>query len=658
MNCDKITENIIKKLRGLKKRPKMYIDKPLIEKQQKIETDEIDISVSAQRLSESFELGKTYFLDGVWGSGKTTYLKKFKRACYFYWWNYGNKRNSSKINVQKSTRFKYFFIRFVELKLWEKKGEKSVIRYSFKRVHCILAIFLWLSVPLAVAISILATTPISLGLEVWIRGWDFFSDDTIDMAIRLGIGISLLISIIGILKVKSDDFFLSMLQNLPRFRKRVIIVDDFDRLDNTLQKEVYTLFNLLKHKRWYQVGKITFLFVGDYSQIYGFHDDGYLAKIIDRKIALPYHLQPRYVWVQHFDKVYQNLEIPLEKHKEEIKAFKTLFEHDTRTLRDLSHFNDYVNQEFFIRSKHGYVNPFEQLYIIYAYLFRPEFYQHLVLYPKTYRLGDNRVAPGHENWSLENVVSNILKQSNRNSFSEKPISYFIGEDTSNLLDTDIIEMLDNPDIEDLFKNPYENPKFQDIRKYLMDANIEDTKTVLTQKLFRLAMRYYIRDSDNILSKVIIEEKLLQLVKANQFSDYVTYTENEFNISDYDVTEKIHFMLKSSLLTSSTSENHFGEIRKRYQNEWNLDDFNEYKKPAYFLPFYFHVKADWTVEIWSEYFENLNDNDFATFCLYAELPLNRQTGRTGLDVTKNGIFCPKVSELFINKALRYDINMRG
>jgi len=50
---------------------------------EKIKVDKINISNSAQRLAESFELGKTYFLDGSWGSGKTEYLNTSKNVAIF-----------------------------------------------------------------------------------------------------------------------------------------------------------------------------------------------------------------------------------------------------------------------------------------------------------------------------------------------------------------------------------------------------------------------------------------------------------------------------------------------------------------------------------------------------------------------------------------------
>lgn len=58
--------------------------------------------------------------------------------------------------------------------------------------------------------------------------------------------------------------------------------------------------------------------------------------------------------------------------------FKKRISSDNRNLRDRFRFNDYVNQEFFSRGKLGHVQIEQQLWIIYAYLFYPEFYNMLL----------------------------------------------------------------------------------------------------------------------------------------------------------------------------------------------------------------------------------------------------------------------------------------
>ncbi|MCK8626808.1 hypothetical protein LNP15_00780 [Fructobacillus sp. M131] len=78
-----------------------------------------------------------------------------------------------------------------------------------------------------------------------------------------------------------------------KIKKKILIVDDFDRLTADQQIETYKLFSLLK-------GRVSIIFVGDYQRIVkqnikkSAHEEdtykvseNYLVKIIDKRLELP-----------------------------------------------------------------------------------------------------------------------------------------------------------------------------------------------------------------------------------------------------------------------------------------------------------------------------------------------------------------------------------
>ena len=447
-----------------------------------------------------------------------------------------------------------------------------------------------------------------------------------------------------------------MLQNLPQIRKKIVIVDDFDRLDCTIQKEVFTLFNLLKNKRWYHFRSITFIFVGDYFEIYGNQMEGYLPKIIDKRIALPFDLQPSYAWARYFEKLYKYMNVKKDDYKKELKAFEKLFKNNNRTLRDLAHFNDYVNQEFFVRKKYGYVDPIEQLYVIYVYLFEPSFYQKLL--DVTYQPTKSTTQPINDDWSPKDVAHDIFSNSShrhRNSFSNKPNSYFVGETTRNLLDEDIEKMLKSPDVESLiFKRSAGFFCYDDVYEYVRSADTEKSTEIIDTELFRLAVHYYIKESNHSFAQLIVEDKLLRIVILNPENKqkYIEIIENIFSVSEYDVTEKIYFTLRAGLTGALTERDIIVKIQEKFRAELELDKFETFRKPVYFTIFYFSDTDNWTVEIWNQYFEKLSNVDFSLVCLYLELPLFDKIKNKYVDPRTNSIKDQKVSELFEKKALKY------
>ena len=98
----------------------------------------IDTSVAAKNVAKLLEENKTYFLNGNWGSGKTEFL----------------------VEVGKNTNKKLVTIDF-----WRLSDNRSTIEIIFSKLHPCIYIFLRICLVLCVAISILMTNVVDLGLS-------------------------------------------------------------------------------------------------------------------------------------------------------------------------------------------------------------------------------------------------------------------------------------------------------------------------------------------------------------------------------------------------------------------------------------------------------------------------------------------------------------
>jgi len=235
------------------------------------------------------------------------------------------------------------------------------------------------------------------------------------------------------------------------------------------------------------------------------------------------------------------------------------------------------------------------------------------------------------------------------------LSYFIGEVSGNLLDEEIDKILISSEIEKLlFDNYSANPNFQDIYRYVLESALEKTKIFMTKEFFHIAMYYYIKKDNHTFAKLIIEDKLTQLIKSQSSVKevYKSYMEDSFMTSNYDVSEKIYFYLRANLNNGVQLGDVVSEIQRKFQNELILANFEEYQKPAYFLPFHFINKIDWDIIMWVTYIEPLNSRDFQIFCLYTNLPLENINGTNSKHVSTHGIQDEEVADMFILKAVQY------
>ena len=293
-----------------------------------IKLEDIDTSTAEENFSKLLNEKKTYFLNGSWGSGKTTFLG----------------------NIDKKYDKKLIFI-----DLWQINDSRPLLEIVFSKLHPVIYWgFLAFTIGL-VSISILSTNVVNLGLEQY-----FGMIPKISMWVGI---VALVVAVFQFFKFKTDIFYAWLFRHVP-FGKKVLIIDDFDRLTEKQQEETYKIFSLLK-------GKLPIVFVGDISKVYTVKDN-FLSKIIDRRVELPFALHPKNIWETYFGVLEEKFDTILSQ------DFKQLIVNEGRNLRDREHFNDYVNKEFFERGKSGHVQIEQQLLIIYTYLFHSNLYQNLI----------------------------------------------------------------------------------------------------------------------------------------------------------------------------------------------------------------------------------------------------------------------------------------
>ena len=281
--------------------------------------EHIDTSVASQNFVKLLEDNKTYFLNGKWGSGKTEFLEEAER---------------------------YTKKKFVVVDFWKLNDSRTTIEIAFAKLHPNYYYGIRCLMVFLVAISILMTNVVNLGISQNFPNW----------IVKFAGVLALFVAVYQFFKAKTDGFFSSLLTSkYVSLSNKILVIDDFDRLAEKQQEEAYKLFSLLK-------GRLPIVFVGDINLIHVVKEN-YLSKIIDRRVELPFDLHPVNIWDTYFKILEEKFNVALSD------DFKKCIKSENRNLRDREHFNDYVNQEFFTRGKLGYVQVEQQLIVIYVYLF-------------------------------------------------------------------------------------------------------------------------------------------------------------------------------------------------------------------------------------------------------------------------------------------------
>lgn len=561
-----------------------------------IELDKIDTSTAAQNFAKLLNENKTYFLNGPWGSGKSTFLKEV-----------------DDINQ----------IKLVTIDFWRLNDSRSTLETVFAKLHPYVYWGLRLIVILCIALSILMTNVVDLGLSVLVPTWVILSAGVV----------ALIVAIHQFLKIKSDGIYSWLLtKNYPSFTKTVLVVDDFDRMTMEQQEASYKLFSLLK-------GKLPIIFIGDIDIIHR-NESNYLSKIIDRRIELPFVLHPTKIWTDYFEQLEKRLEIKLSD------RFKRVFITDERNLRDRERFNDYVNLELIGRNKEKYVQIEQQLVVIYLFLYYPRFYESLKTGKGSIKLDSNK--------QLIKELHNILFEKN-NSYPSCYLSnregYLINEVPSNRLTEELIQIIDE-------EQQLSNEILLSQNDFLDFINGEYEKLTNQQQdlLFSNALKLSTHSEDNLLVNLIIQKKV-----KTKIPEYRIGTQEV----DIELVKKTYFFVESVLGKADVSEIFYFIFKHkifRYQDMVGLDiglspynkEFSSYRWKYIIIMMHLYELDkklqyfDWDNTIWGAIIK-LSTEEFLRFWLEFGFISNKDQNKSGYDSKNKEYIFVKDFDTYANEA---------
>ena len=550
-----------------------------------IKLGHIDTSAATQNFVKLLEDNKTYFLNGKWGSGKTDFLEEARR---------------------------YTKKKLVVVDFWKLNDSRTTIEIAFAKLHpnyywgirCLM-VFL-------VAISILMTNVVNLGISQVFPSW----------IVKFAGVVALFVAVYQFFKAKTDGFYSSLLTSkYVSLSKKVLVIDDFDRLSEGQQEEAYKLFSLLK-------GRLPIVFVGDIELIHAVKEN-YLSKIIDRRVELPFDLHPSNIWNDYFAILEHKLGTELSY------DFKNRIRSANRNLRDREHFNDYVNQEFFIRGKLGHVQVEQQLWVIYVYLFHSNLYKDLVE-EKLIKVDDNEKADLTEimklGLTIKESIQNIQQYDNKqypSCFNKNKNAYFLYESTSNRTSDEMANFFEYRG-EEFINELRHSSQSSDFYQYLASQfrYFSDEKQ---DSLIRLVIRESMKFHNSSSMEYIIHEKFNKVLPIYERSK--PYDEETiFKIIDIwsdwlkseglDISEVIYFLEKYRILN-------FHELGIAYPNlEVEVTSITSVKRGDFLLLTYLSSLDEWgNFDKWSELVweavNSLNDHQFLSFWIFQSIISNNE-----------------------------------
>lgn len=536
-----------------------------------IKLEKIDTSTAAKNFVNLLNENKTYFLNGPWGSGKSTFLKEVD-------------------DIKQ--------VKLVTIDFWRLNDSRSTLETVFSKLHPFVYWGLRLIVILCIALSILMTNVVDLGLSVLVPTW---------VVLFAGV-IALIVAIHQFLKIKSDGIYSWLLtKNYLSCRKKILVVDDFDRMTPAQQEASYKVFSLLN-------GELPIIFVGDINIIHR-NENNYLSKIIDRRIELPFVLHPTKIWSDYFEQLEKRLEIKLSD------VFTNLVIKENRNLRDRERFNDYVNLELIGRNKKEYVLVEQQMVVIYLYIFYPEIYNVLL------KMGRITDSYGKKDDDIVRLFR-ILEEERGiypYPFSSNAEAYLISEIPTNRTLEELNTIIENPP---LLLEELSGMLSSDFTTYITTSfyyNDFDYRLLLLKTSFKLSGV----GNNNWLIDFII----MNMAKINiKYPDYEL--DQIFNHLEVDSKSKFisqveEFWKKNTELTDFSEILYYSFKHKVIDKEHIrglvtvISPFNEmfssYRRKEQIILFYIYInKMDEFSSSWDEkllnVIKNLNNQEFIDFLL--------------------------------------------
>lgn len=485
----------------------------------------------------------------------------------------------------------------VYVNLWQPTDNKSVVTSVFRDVH---PIVYRMSILLMVVFVTLFLAFTGTAYKVLLTGLNTFGQWFLA-------GTSLAVAVYMFLGIKSDSLYLFLFKSRylnNRLKHKVLIIDDFDRVSSEQQEDAYKVFHILK-------GKVPIIFVGDYTKLEN-RTEKYLKKIIDKRVELPYVLQPQNIWDDYLNQLSKQLG------NSDLRTIRALAVSEQLNLRDRNHFDQYVQHEFVYRNKCNHVVIPEELLIIYLYVFHNDIYR-IILHHKP----NHDDFKGHEEIEVETLdLWNKDGDNYPKRFVDNPTAYFLYESAKNKTIEELESIIDSP---------------TQLKKYLQSSDLTDFSSFITAKfsslttekqliLFETSLKVVGDHNENSLLRFIISEftgTKPEYVSALQISYPTNMTQEEFrrirvehridfwdNIltdAEYDTSMKFYFYYTFTELSIS-------DLGNKYQ-ETNLD-LNS-KIPVSILFVYLSANNlwyefdEWTSDIWN-FIHTLPAEDFLEF----------------------------------------------
>ena len=558
-----------------------------------IKLEHIDTSVAAKNFAKLLYDNKTYFLNGSWGSGKSEFLKEVKRG------------SQNKL---------------ITIDFWRLSDTRSTIEIAFSKLHPLLYWTIRLGIILLVAVSILMTNVVDIGLSNYFGG-------SKPLILKLGGVVALIVAVWQVFKKKSNEFYCFSLSKLPKFSK-VLIIDDFDRMSEKQQEESYKLFSLIN-------GKLPIVFVGDITKVHK-SDDNYLSKIIDRQVELPFDLHPSKIWNNYFSVLEDKFNTVLSD------DFKKRISSENRNLRDREHFNDYVNQEFFTRGKLDHVQVEQQLLVIYAYLFYPDLYMNLLkgepIKVEKSEESDFQdiISIGH---TLKEQLSEIQSSDNSDyplSFKKNKLEYLLYEQTSNRTKIEL-DLLFTSNSEELISEIIESDQSSDFYQYL-SSQFRTFSEIMKEQLLTVVIKESMKFINSPSMNFIVQESLNEVIPLYERNSPLTEDviiriikmwEPILRNEKLDQSEIIYFLNKHDLLSFHELGLYYSDLRI------DTETFSNLRRKDFFLLTYLSSKRLfkkfelWDNTIW-EAIKLFDDREFLSFWISQSIITNG-LGYKGFDI---------------------------
>lgn len=569
--------------------------------------ERIDVDIAAKNFAKMLDEKKeNFFLNGSWGSGKTEFLEEVKK-------------NSKK--------------KFINLNLWDMKDDRNVITIAYSKLHPILYRLAYIVATVAIIVAVPFSPKI---IESFLN----FVGGNKETNLLDNIVVTIALIIVAVYSIwrngnfKKESFYYATMKWFLKkphfFKEKVLVVDDFDRVDSKVKEEAYKLFNLLN-------GLITIVFLGDIIKIVeeregGKNGENFLQKIIDSSVELPFALHSNQVWDDYFEKLASMFE-----DSDGFDELERIFISERRNLRDRERFNEMVNREFIERGKYGHVQPYQQLLVIYAYLFHPKIYSKLLFnkdidvseeYRKFIDLDDDGAKEfcflGKK--TFEDLVYDMQKDRKNaypKRFAQDRQSYYLYEEVSNLPVTEIENIIkDRNKLDEKLLLVQDN----DFYVYIL-ANYSRLSVDYRYQLLGFTL-YLIKENYSTPALIHIVNKTDEIITTDFISNSKSIDiENECDIykfkrwwtilkaKGFDISQIFYFLESFRIISSS-------EIVK-LNEDIDLIDNHKYakllRKDYYVLYYlrkkkYFEEYEKWPDIVWKRVNE-MSDLEWLSFWIY-------------------------------------------